>query len=154
VDCHSGPQFSDGKFHNVGLRPAPVAVAFTDLNDRGAGEGLALALEDPLNTRGSFSDGDRGVLPVTVGTEFEGAFKTPTLRCIADQPSFMHTGQHESLNVVVRFFNRGGDPAGYPGTNELGPLGLSDREVTDLVAFVKALQGPGPATALLAPPPN
>src|SRR6202000_2565532 len=33
ASCHSGPNFSDGKYHNVGLRPATVAVAFTDTND-------------------------------------------------------------------------------------------------------------------------
>jgi cytochrome c peroxidase len=154
VSCHSGPYFSDGKFHNVGLRPGTVAVAFTDTNDRGAGEGLALALEDPLNSKGAFSDGDRGVLPATVGPELEGAFKTPTMRCISKQPSFMHTAQLGSLDLVVRFFNRGGDPAGYPGTNELTALGLSDREQADLVAFIEALQGPGPETALLAAPTN
>jgi cytochrome c peroxidase len=154
VTCHSGPHFADGKFHNVGLRPATVAVAFTDTDDRGAAEGLALALEDPLNSKGAFSDGDRGVLPAAVGVEFEGAFKTPTLRCISDHPSFMHTGQLTSLEQVVRFFSRGGDSAGFPGTNEIGSLGLSDREQADLVAFVQALQGPGPEAALLAPPAN
>jgi len=152
VDCHSGAHFSDGKFHNVGLRPATVAVAFTDTGDRGAGEGLALALEDPLNSKGAFSDGDRGVLPAAVGPEFEGAFKTPMLRCIADHPSFMHTGQLTSLDLVVRFFSRGGDPAGFPGTNEIGPLGLSDREQADVVSFIRALEGAGADSALLGPP--
>jgi cytochrome c peroxidase len=154
VTCHSGSHLADGKFHNVGLRPSTVAVAFTDTNDRGAGEGLALALDDPLNSKGAFSDGDRGVLPPSVGPEFEGAFKTPTLRCIADHPSFMHTGQLVNLEQVVRFFSRGGDPAGFPGTNELAPLGLSDREQADLVAYLRALQGPGADSALLAPPAN
>jgi cytochrome c peroxidase len=87
-----------------------------------------------------------------VGPEHEGAFRTPTLRCIADQPSFMHTGQMRTLDVVVRFFSRGGDPSGYPGTNELLPLNLGDREQADLVAFLRALQGPGPDAALLVAP--
>lgn len=150
--CHSGQNLTDGKFHNVGLRPATVAVAFTDTNDRGAAAGLALELDDPMNSKGAFSDGDRGVLPATVGAEYEGAFQTPTLRCIANQPSFMHTAQQATLEQVVRFFNRGGDPAGFPGTNEIAALGLSDREQADLVAFMGALQGPGPDAALLAPP--
>jgi cytochrome c peroxidase len=154
VTCHSGPHLSDGKFHNVGLRPATVAVAFTDTDDRGAAEGLALELDDPLNTKGAFSDGDRGFLPATVGPELEGAFQTSTLRCIANQPSFMHTGQLTSLDQVVRFFSRGGDPAGFPGTNEIEPLGLSEREQADIVAFIRALQGAGPEPALLGPPTN
>jgi cytochrome c peroxidase len=151
ASCHVGPTFSDGKFHNVGLRPATVAVAFTDTGDRGAGEGVALSLGDPLNGRGAFSDGDPGTLPASAGPELEGAFRTPSLRCISTQPSFMHTGQHKSLASVVQFFNRGGDPAGYPGTNELAPLALTDEQKADLVAFIGALQGPGPDAALMAP---
>lgn len=153
VSCHSGPQLSDGQFHNVGLRPAVVAVAFVDVNDRGAAEGVAAALDDPLSSDGPHSDGDRAVLPATVGPELEGAFRTPTLRCIADQPSFMHTGQARSLESVMFFFSRGGDPTGYPGVNELEPLDLTDAEMTDLAAFIVSLDGPGPEAPLLAPPP-
>lgn len=152
VSCHSGPSFTDGKFHNVGLRPEVVAVAFTDTGDRGAAEGLPLSIDDPLNSKGIFSDGDRGVLPESVGPEFEGAFRTPTLRCISTQPSFMHTAHLKTLAQVVQFFNRGGDPAGFPGTNELSPLNLSDLDKADLVAFLGALQGDGPDPALLVPP--
>ena len=153
VGCHSGPNLSDGAFHNVGLSPAPVAVAFVDADDRGAAEGLALALTDPLNTRGEHSDGDRGVLPATIGPEHEGAFRTPGLRCAATRPSFMHTGQLRTLAQVVAFFDRGGDPAGhYPGKNELVRLELSEQERADLVAFLKTLEGPGPDAALRRPP--
>lgn len=143
VNCHSGPNLSDGKFHNVGLRPATVAVAFTDTGDRGAAVGVAAALDDPLSSSGIFSDGDRGKLPAAVTPAMEGAFRTPMLRCLDGQPSFMHTGQLQSLAAVVRFFNRGGDPAGFPGTSEIKSLGLSELEAADLEAFIRALEGPG-----------
>ena len=152
IDCHSGPGLSDGAFHNVGLTPAVVAVAILDTNDRGAATGLADALADPLSTHGSFSDGDRGALPAGVTAEHEGAFRTPTLRCIANQPSFMHTGQIMSLASVVGFFNRGGDRAGYPGRSELAPLELSEEERADLVAFLETLSGEGPDASLLVAP--
>jgi cytochrome c peroxidase len=152
VSCHSGPHLSDGAFHNVGLRPATVAVAFTDTDDRGAAEGVAAALDDPLGSAGIFSDGDRGQLPETVTANLEGAFRTPMLRCLDGQPSFMHTGQLQSLSAVVNFFNRGGDPAGFPGTNELHPLGLSEPEQADLEAFLRALEGPGADAALRTAP--
>jgi cytochrome c peroxidase len=152
IACHSGPTLSDGKFHNVGMSPAPVAVAILDVNDHGAAAGIAAALTDPLSTSGTFSDGDRGALPAAVGPEHEGAFRTPTLRCIERQPSFMHTGQLTSLSSVVSFFNRGGDRSGYPGTNELTPLDLSENERADLVSFLESLAGPGPAAELLVPP--
>jgi cytochrome c peroxidase len=153
VSCHSGPNLSDGKFHNVGLRAATVAVAFTDTDDRGAAEGVAEAIGDPLGSAGPFSAGDRGLLPKAVTASMEGAFRTPMLRNIDGQPSFMHTAQLTSLSAVVRFFDRGGDPAGFPGTNELQPLNLGDREEADLVAFMKALEGPGADASLRTPPP-
>ena len=153
VSCHSGPSFTDHEFHNVGLAPATVAVAFVDENDRGAAEGIQAALTDPLSSHGPFSDGDRNALPDAVTPELEGAFRTPSLRCISKHPSFMHTAQIRSLEQAVSFHNRGGDPPGhYPGTKELKPLGLSESERADLVAFIKALEGTGPDAELLEPP--
>lgn len=152
VTCHSGPRLTDGEFHNVGLSPAIVAVAFVDSDDRGAAEGIADALLDPLNTQGEFSDGDRHALPSTVGPELEGAFRTPTLRCIGKQPSFLHTGQFRTLEQVVGFFDRGGDLGPYPGKSELHPLDLSERERADLTAFLRALDGLGANSALVEAP--
>jgi cytochrome c peroxidase len=151
VDCHSGPFFSDQAFHNVGLMPGQVAAAFYDLDDRGAAVGVAAALEDPLNAAGPFSDGDDGRLPRNVPASFEGAFRTPMLRCASRRPSFMHTAQLRTLEAVVDFFDRGGDPGGYPGTSELEPLQLTSEQKADLVAFLQSLEGPGAAPALRAP---
>jgi cytochrome c peroxidase len=154
VSCHAGPRLTDGAFHNVGLSPGTVAVAIQDTDDRGAAAGIALALTDPMSTAGPYSDGDRGKLPAAPGPELEGAFRTPTLRCAAAHPSFMHTAQLATLDQVIAFFDRGGDPAGaYPGTSELHALALSDRERADLVAFMGALAGPGPDASLLVTPP-
>ncbi len=151
--CHSGPFLTDHQFHNVGLKPERVAVVVYDVDDRGAGAGVPLALSDPLNSQGKFSDGDRGVLPGSAGPELEGTFKTPTLRCIDRQPSFMHTGQYRTLAEVIAFFNEGGHASGYPGKNELVPLDLDENEQADLVAFVMSLAGPGAPEALRSPPP-
>ncbi|HWB80850.1 MAG TPA: hypothetical protein VG755_38070 [Nannocystaceae bacterium] len=97
-------------------------------------------------------DDDR--LPATLDPSLEGTFRTPTLRCVAMRPSFFHTGQALGLPPVIDFFDRGGDPeGGYPGTKEIAPLGLSTQEKQDLVAFLRTLDGPGPAAELLAPPP-
>jgi len=149
VRCHSGPFLSDQEFHNVGVSPRTVATVFTDVNDRGAAVGLAAAIADSLNVRGSYSDGDDGRLPDAAPARFEGAFRTPALRCVSRRPSFLHTAQLRSLAEVVAFFDRGGDRAGYPGTNELAPLRLTAEEQQDLVAFLAALDGPGPAPSLL-----
>jgi cytochrome c peroxidase len=152
ASCHSGPFFSDEKFHNVGLKPTPVATVFLDANDEGASAGLSLTMRDPLNVKGKYSDGDDGRLPANLDSAMKGAFRTPRLRCSSKRPSFMHTGQLRALDDVVSFFNRGGDPYGYPGKNELVALELSTRERADLVAFLSALDGPGPAAELLRAP--
>jgi cytochrome c peroxidase len=150
--CHSGPYLSDEAFHNVGLQPQVVATVFIDANDPGASEGLALAQTDPLNVTGPYSDGDDGRLPTQLPESLLGAFRTPRLRCVAGRPSFMHTGQLLTLTEVVDFFDRGGDHFGFPGKNELTPLGLSARERADLAAFLTTLSGPGPRAALRSPP--
>jgi cytochrome c peroxidase len=153
VGCHDGPFMSDQEFHNVGLVPALVAASFIDTGDRGAAVGLGLAIEDPLNTAGVFSDGDDGRLPAVVEPAHEGAFRTPGLRCVAQRPSLFHTGQALGLAPVVAFFDRGGDlPGGYPGISEIAPLGLSAGERADLVAFLQSLDGPGPSAELLVAP--
>ena len=65
----------------------------------------------------------------------------------------MHSGLLRTLADVVDFFDRGGDPAGsYVGQGVLSPLGLTDVEKADLVAFLNALDGPGPARELLEAP--
>jgi cytochrome c peroxidase len=153
VSCHDGPFMSDQKFHNVGLAPETVQQAFTDKDDHGAAKGIAGALEDPLNSRGQFSDGDDGRLPDAIDPNMEGAFRTPTLRCVNRRPTFMHTGQILTLAKVVDFFDKGGVRGGYPGKNELVALGLSPLEKADLVAFMQSLEGPGADARYLEPPP-
>jgi cytochrome c peroxidase len=152
VSCHSGPYLSDQQFHNVGLQPAIVAVVFIDSADPGAFSGLAAAIADPLSVAGPYSDGNDGRLPAAVDAKMNGAFRTPILRCASQRPTFMHTGQLSSLADVVAFFTRGGDAFGYPGSNEIAPLGLSAQDQADLVAFLQTLDGPGPASSLTTQP--
>jgi cytochrome c peroxidase len=151
--CHSGPFFTDQTFHNVGLRPIGVGPAgsFYDANDHGARDGLAAIASDPLNVRGKFSDGDDGRLD-DAGNDVDGAFRTPSLRCASRRPSFMHTGQILTLDDVVSFFARGGDAAGYPGASQNVTRDFTAQEATDLVAFLKSLDGPGPSADLVVPP--
>jgi cytochrome c peroxidase len=152
VTCHSGPYLSDELFHNVGLQPAVVATVFIDADDHGASRALPLVKSDALNSEGSFSDGYDQRLPAELDDSYVGAFRTPRLRCVANRPSFMHTGQIGSLAEVMEFFSRGGDAFGFPGHNELSPLNLSASEQAALVAFMDALTGPGPDATLLASP--
>jgi cytochrome c peroxidase len=153
--CHSGPYLSDQQFHNVGA--ANVLPNFIPpYDDPGAGPGIEAARLDPLNSRGAFSDGDDGRLAVFPEdtSALLGAFRTPMLRCVSRRPSFMHAGQIRSLEDAVLFFVEGGDHGGYRGVKDprIVPLDV-DREGRDaLVAFLRALDGPGPDPALLEPP--
>jgi cytochrome c peroxidase len=149
--CHAGPYLSDQQFHDVGLAPGEVASAFVDADDHGAAAGIAAAIADPSSSKGMFSDGDDGRLPTQGAPSLEGSFRTPTLRCVSRRPSFMHTGQLRTLEAVVDFFDRGGDDMAFYGKKEIVPLGLSAQQKSDLVAFLKALDGPGPSSALLQP---
>lgn len=157
IGCHSGPYFSDQQFHNVGV-PGSLSP-FTGVDtagDRGAAVDLAAAREDWLSSRGAFSDGDDGRLDrAPAGTALEGAFRTPMLRCAGRRPSYFHNGEYRSLHDVVQHFIDGGSGArGHVGTSELAPLDLSSEERDQLVAFLRALDGPGPRAELLVPPPE
>jgi cytochrome c peroxidase len=154
VRCHAGPFFSDEAFHNVGLMPRVASVVFVDMGDDGALTGMATAIDNPLNVRSAWSDGDDGRLPTAVDPALEGAFRTPRLRCVAERPSFMHTAHITTLAATVQFFARGGDGYGYPGVNELAPVVLTPEDEDDLVAFLEALTGSGPDPSLLEPLPQ
>jgi hypothetical protein len=52
----------------------------------------------------------------------------------------------------VAFLGRGGARSGYLGKNENEPLDLGPDEQAALVAFLRALDGPGPAPELLHKP--
>ena len=73
-------------------------------------------------------------------TDDRWKFKTPTLRNIALTRPYMHNGQLSSLKRVIRFYNQGGSPN--PDQSPLiRPLGLSDAEIDDLLAFLNSLTG-------------
>jgi cytochrome c peroxidase len=151
IGCHSGPQLSDGLFHNIGVAqtgphvPATENGRFTD----GAAEFGAA-----LNVDSVWSDdrqtGRLAGLSATLPDGTKGQFRTASLRGIAETAPYMHAGQLASLDDVVAFYDRGGDtPAA--GTSEITgkPLGLTTDAKADLVAFLKTLTGEAVAAGLL-----
>ncbi|WP_447974663.1 cytochrome-c peroxidase [Nitrospira sp. Kam-Ns4a] len=83
---------------------------------------------------------DLGRYNVTRQAADRGAFKTPTLRSVALTAPYMHDGAFKTLEEVVDFLNQGGGPN--PNLSLLvKPLGLTDQEKADLVAFLNALTG-------------
>ena len=112
--CHAGFNFSDGRFYNLGVGWDQKTQTFSDV----------------------------GREAVTKETKDRGAFKTPGLRDVDKHPPYMHDGSLATLRDVVEFYNRGGNRNPFQ-SRRMRPLGLSERDVDDVVAFLKSLNGEG-----------
>jgi cytochrome c peroxidase len=142
LDCHSHsaatPFFTDGKFHNTGVRANESA--FEALTQR-AEQIRAKSKHDVgdvaiLAHTPQFSD--LGRFLVTREPKDLGAFKTPTLRDIELTGPYMHDGSIRTLLDVLRFYNRGG--AKNPMLDEkMTALNLTEQEMNALVEFLRAL---------------
>ena len=83
---------------------------------------------------------DLGRYDVTRQERDKGAFKTPTLRSILETAPYMHDGVFLSLEEVIEFLDKGG--GANPNLSPLmKPLGLTQEEKADLLAFLEALTG-------------
>ncbi|HEV8641730.1 MAG TPA: cytochrome c peroxidase [Methylomirabilota bacterium] len=83
---------------------------------------------------------DLGRFVVTKSDPDRGAFKTPTLRDVANRGPYMHDGSLRTLEEVVAFYNRGGHKNPWLAS-EVRPLDLTAPEEADLVVFLRALTG-------------
>ena len=93
---------------------------------------------------------DLGRYVVSAQEADRGAFKTPTLRNVAETAPYMHDGSMATLAEVLDFYDRGGEPN--PWLDEkMMPLGLTDQEKEDLLAFLESLTGEVPEWAGRAP---
>ena len=71
------------------------------------------------------------------------AFKTPGMRNIDRRYPYMHDGSVATLEAVIEHYNTGGIQR--PSlADEMKPLGLTDQEKADLVAFLKTLTSEDP----------
>jgi cytochrome c peroxidase len=118
--CHLGPNFTDGRFHNIGVgwrAPTggrPASAGFAD-------PGRAAVSQDPRDT---------------------GAFKTPTLRDLTRRGPYMHDGSMKTLREVVVYYLRGGEPNPWLDP-EMTNARFMPCEVDSIVAFLEALDGQG-----------
>ena len=85
---------------------------------------------------------DEGRFIVTKRAADWGAFKTPTLRDIANTAPYMHDGSLKTLEEVVDFYDKGG-VANKNLDEKLKELKLTPQDKKDLVEFMKALSGEG-----------
>jgi cytochrome c peroxidase len=88
---------------------------------------------------GSYEDGgDAGRELVTERVGDRGKFKVPGLRNVAVTAPYMHDGSIATLAGVLEQYEHGGrgDPTTDP---QIQPLGLSDSDKQDLLAFLESL---------------
>lgn len=142
--CHDGPAFTDNKFHNTGLNQAGGANHIPTADD-GRFDGVAQVLAFEFNSSSMYSDDTTtGRLSgLAQDATQRSAFLTPILRNCDQTGPYMHAGELATLDDVVEFYNRGGDPSGFTGTLDpkMRKLGLTAQEKADLVEFVKTLTG-------------
>ena len=141
IQCHNGALTTDQKYYNIGVPPAGrwEEDGFAQITFRY--EQLAKGV--PQKMYRSVKD-DAGLYYRTKQEADKGKFRTPSLRYVKYTAPYMHNGSFWDLKEVVQFYNAGG------GTNEFAknktrlikPLGLSEKQVDDLVAFVEAFSGP------------
>jgi cytochrome c peroxidase len=146
VSCHNGSLFTDNHFHNTG-----VALPATALPpDSGRTVGVRQALAAEFSCTGAYSDAkpeecEELRFAVSEGEELVRAFKTPSLRNVAERAPYMHAGQIATLEDVVAHYASA--PAAPFGHSELRKLDLSRKEREQLVAFLRTLSGPVVAPA-------
>lgn len=136
--CHSGPTFSDGEFHDIGL-PARGG-------DAGRLEGIDRLRQGEFGAASEWSDGTDGPRAqyaryLARAPHTQGQFKTPTLRNVALTAPYMHDGRLASLADVLAHYSVLPD-RGAPGPhqeNVLTPLALTPAERADLIAFLESL---------------
>ncbi len=109
-ECHAPPLFTNMVFHNVGIGYDAATGDFADV----------------------------GRFKVSEAERDRGAFKTPTLRDIAQSAPYFHDGSVATLEEAVRLMAGGG--IANPHLDEkLKDHDLSDAQIGDLVAFLESL---------------
>ena len=105
-----------------------------------AGQDMTDELFHNLGVGMDRKDADLGRFVVTQVEKDKGAFKTPTLRNVARTAPYMHDGSLPTLRAVVDHHDKGGTKNPWL-SDELAPLGLSEQEKQDLVAFLEEGMG-------------
>lgn len=120
INCHNGPLFTDGQFHNVGL--TYYGRKFEDLSRYN----------------------------VTQKAEDVGKFKTPSLRDVMRTRPWMHNGLFDNMDGIITMYSNGMpqpkpkpeqvNDSLFPKTSPLiKKLNLSKEEILDLKAFLESI---------------
>lgn len=152
ASCHSGPHFSDDRFHALGV---PQTGAHVPAVDTGRFGDLPPLLASGFNGAGSYSDapdaGAAKLAGLAQDPSMLGQFRTKSLRGLTASAPYMHSGQLATLEDVVELYDDGGGDVVDGGVRDalLQPLHLTADEKADLVAFLHALDGAPVDAALL-----
>ena len=135
--CHNGLLFTDNSFHNTGV---PAAKDLPE--DTGREQGAQAVLADEFNCLSQYSDAEPNECSelrfmVAEGHELTRAFKAPSLRNVTTRAPYMHAGQFTTLEAVLDHYNTA--PSAPTGHTELVPLGLSERQLNAIIAFLGTL---------------
>lgn len=150
--CHTGPNFSNGEFHDTGL------VFFLNDPGRKPGQsrrvdpgrhgGIAQLKANGFNLLGRYNDDPGGAASIPVRHVAQqhrnwGEFKVPSLRSLAFTAPYMHDGSKASLrDVILHYSELDEDRLHSDGEAILKPLKLSEAEIADLQAFLHSLSAP------------
>jgi len=143
--CHSigekSALFTDQKRHNTGIGFRDAMQKTPDKQRVQLAPGVFVDVDnDNLKAIAETKPNDLGYYEISQNPIDRWAYKTPSLRNVALSEPYMHNGSLSSLKEVVQFYNQGGI-ANENLSPLIQPLGLSDAEVADLVAFLKSLTG-------------
>lgn len=145
ISCHNGAITSDQSYHNIGIPP----------NKRWEEDGLAqITFRFEQYAKGQTQEGyrtaksDWGFYYRGKNKWDRGKFRTAPLRYLKYTAPYMHNGVFYTLEEVVDFYDRGGfDEDGrttnFPENKSalIKPLGLSDDEKSELIAFLESMSG-------------
>lgn len=146
VNCHNGARLTDDHFHNTGVPVSPLVAS----PDSGRIVGVRQAMTNEFNCLGRYSDAGPEQcaelrFAVTEGRELVRAFKTPSLRNVADHAPYMHAGQLVTLSAVIDHYSQA--PKAPFGHSELKRVRLSKTERTQIEAFLRTLSSPAAVSA-------
>ncbi len=138
VKCHLGPQFTDMQFHNNALPSINLAT------DSGRITASHVLKDDPFNCLGEFSDAKLPFHCQPIKNfqfdlpEHAGAFKSPSLRGVAQRPPYMHNGRFATLHDMLVHNNN--SPIATVGKSELpGSRKMTPQQLDELEAFLLTL---------------
>ena len=143
--CHSGPNFSNGEFSDIG-RPFFITRGEVDPGRHG---GIQALQRSRYNLLGPFNDDATrstavGTRHVLLAHRHFGEFEVPSLRGLARTAPYMHDGSLPTLHEVLRHYSELDENRLHAdGEAILRPLRLTDQETNDLLAFLASLDGEG-----------